>query len=173
MYTLNANTGLLTATSTAKITIVGTGSQGIAVDGQGRFVYTADTDSNTVSSLIIDQTTGVLSPTSVPSAMASKWTDGVNTDASGKYVYASNKGDGSISQFVIDQTTGNLTPNKPALAAGGGGAFAGIINSAGTVFYSPGPASDYVAVLAIPRQVLLSADRPMISSPGMDPPRLQ
>jgi 6-phosphogluconolactonase (cycloisomerase 2 family) len=149
MFTITPGTGLLVPTSPAYVTIAGTLSQGIAVDGLGKFVYTADTDSNTVTSLVINQTTGVLTPTSVTSIAGPREADGVNTDASGKYVYVSGKF-GNINEYVINQTTGNLTPNNPATADGGPGAFVGTINAAGTYFYSPpGQDGDYIAVLSI------------------------
>jgi 6-phosphogluconolactonase len=148
MFTITPGTGLLVPTSPASVMIAGTLSQGIAVDGLGKFVYTADTDSNTVTSLAINQTTGVLTPTSVPFVAGPREADGVNTDASGRYVYISGKF-GNINEYIIDQTTGNLTPNNPASANGGAGAFVGTINAAGTYFYSPGEGGDYVAVLAI------------------------
>ena len=81
MFTITPGTGLLVPTSPASGMIAGTLSQGIAVDGLGKFVYTADTDSNTVTSLAINQTTGVLTPTSVPSIAGPREADGVNTDA--------------------------------------------------------------------------------------------
>ena len=37
--------------------------QGIAIDPLGRFVYTANTDDSTVSMFTINQSTGVLTPT--------------------------------------------------------------------------------------------------------------
>jgi len=149
MFTITPGTGLLVPTSPASVTIAGTLSQGIAVDGLGKFVYTADTDSNTVTSLAINQTTGVLTPTPVPSVAGPRGADGVNTDASGRYVYISGQF-GNINEYIIDQTTGNLTPNNPASANGGPGAFVGTINAAGTYFYSPpGQGGDYLAVLSI------------------------
>lgn len=149
MFTVTPGTGILLPTSPASIDIPGLYSQGIAVDGLGKYVYTADTDSDTATSLVINQTTGVLTPTSVSSAATDKEPSGVTTDPSGKYVYVANKGDGYISQYVIDPNTGNLTPNNPASAVGADGPFAGTINAAGTFYYSPDQAGTTITVLAL------------------------
>jgi 6-phosphogluconolactonase (cycloisomerase 2 family) len=146
MYTITSGTGVLVPTSPASITIAGTLSQGIAVDGLGKFVYTADTDSSTVTSLAINQTTGVLTPTSVSSIRAGVNTSGVTTDALGKYVFASDEY-GDISEFTINQTTGNLSANSPGSLQGGGRA--GTISPAETFFYSPGQAPGDVVVLSL------------------------
>jgi 6-phosphogluconolactonase len=148
MYSVSTTTGAVTPLSPATLSIAGGDPYGLAVDGAGKFVYVADTTTQTVTSLAINQTTGILSPTPNSVVTAGKEPTGVTTDASGKYVYVANKGDGTIWQYVINQTNGDLTPNTPSYVAGGPGAFVGTFNPSGTFYYSPGQATNVVTVLS-------------------------
>jgi 6-phosphogluconolactonase (cycloisomerase 2 family) len=149
MFTINTQTGALTPTNPASVIVPGQFTQSIAVDGLGKYAYTANTDTNDVTALVINQTTGVLTPAHVPTIAAVDAPNGVTTDSSGKYVYVSNKLDGIISQYLIDSATGSLSANNPATSDGGPGPFAGTINPAGTVYYSPGQEGNAVEVMSI------------------------
>jgi 6-phosphogluconolactonase (cycloisomerase 2 family) len=151
MFTIDPATGILTPTSPASITIAGLLSQSIAVDGLGRFVYTADTDTNTVTSLAIDQTTGMLTPTSAPITASVMATNGVIADAVGKYVYVEGEY-GGLASYSIDQTTGNLNVVSDYPFMGGGGGFPGIINPAGTYYYAAGGQSSAISVVGLNSQ---------------------
>jgi 6-phosphogluconolactonase len=148
MYSVSAMTGAVTPLSPETLPIAGGNPYGMAVDGAGKFVYVADTDTQTVTSLAINQTTGVLSPTPNPVVTAGKEPTGVTTEPTGKYAYVSNKGDGTIWQYLINQSTGDLTPNMPSSVEGGSGAFVGTFNPAGSFYYSPGQSSNVVTVLS-------------------------
>src|SRR6185437_7286238 len=63
MYTINPTTGVLSPTTPATVH-TGWFPQEIAIDPQGRFVYTANSDDNSISMFTIDRSTGVLTPTS-------------------------------------------------------------------------------------------------------------
>ncbi len=149
MFTIDPQTGALTQTNPASVIVPGQFTQSIAIDGLGKYAYTANSDTNDVTALVIDQTTGQLTPAPVATIAAVSAPNGITTDASGKYVYVSNKLDGLISQYVIDSATGNLSANSPATSDGGPGPFAGTINPAGTAYYSPGEGGNAVEVMAL------------------------
>jgi 6-phosphogluconolactonase (cycloisomerase 2 family) len=65
MYTINATTGLLTATTPTAVTL--TDSNGIAIDSEGKFAYVTSSFGGGVFMYSIDQTTGVLHALSPPS----------------------------------------------------------------------------------------------------------
>ncbi len=115
MYTINASTGVLTPTTPATVT-TGFFPQGIAIDPQGRFVYTANSDDNTVSMFTVNQTTGVLTPTSPTTVSTGTGSSPgfVTIDPSGQFAYVSNQDSDTVSMFNIDQTTGVLSPMTPA-----------------------------------------------------------
>src|SRR5262249_55351086 len=66
MYTINSSNGVLTPTTPPTVP-TGWFPQGIAIDPSGKFVYTANSDDNTVSMFTIDSATGLLTPTTPPS----------------------------------------------------------------------------------------------------------
>jgi 6-phosphogluconolactonase len=127
MYTIDPNSGVLTATSPAT---VGTGffPQEIAIDPKGRFVYTANSDDSSVSMFTINQTTGVLMPTSpasvsttVPGQLLAQ-PGFVTVDPTGRFAYVTESlSDGAaVLMFTINQTTGVLTSTSPATVYTGG-----------------------------------------------------
>jgi 6-phosphogluconolactonase len=118
MYTINPTTGALTPTTPPTVP-TGFFPQGIAIDPEGRFVYTANSDDNTVSMFTINQTTGVLTPTSPPSVPAGWSPISVTVDPTGRFVYAVNQDDGTISMYTINVTSGVLTPTTPPTVPGG------------------------------------------------------
>jgi 6-phosphogluconolactonase (cycloisomerase 2 family) len=130
MYTVNSTTGVLTPTTPATVS-TGWFPQGIAVDPQGRFVYTANSDDGTVSMFTINQTTGVLSPTtpaSVPVTFPGSLISSpgfLAIDPTGKFLYtATYLSEGAaVFMYTINQTTGVLTPTTPATVDTGGSPF--------------------------------------------------
>ena len=121
MFTINPVTGVLTPTTPATVP-TGFFPQGIAIDPQGRFVYTANSDDSSISMFTIDQTTGLLNPTSP--ASVSTMLPGqllsdpgfLTVDPSGKFLYAPtlNSDGATVQMFAINQSTGVLTPTSPA-----------------------------------------------------------
>jgi 6-phosphogluconolactonase (cycloisomerase 2 family) len=120
MFTINPNTGVLTATSPAQVP-TGFFPQGIAASSN--FVYTANSDDNSVSMFTINTGSGLLTPLSptetvVPPLFTSRSSFSspgfVTVSPSGQFLYVSDAGNGSISTFSIDSETGALTPTNPA-----------------------------------------------------------
>ena len=127
MYTINSITGVLTPTTPATVS-TGWFPQGIAIDPQGRFVYTANSDDGTVSMFTINQTTGVLTPTtpaSVPVTIPNSLISSpgfLTVDPTGKFLYtATYLSEGAaVFMYTINQTTGVLSPTTPATVYTGG-----------------------------------------------------
>ena len=101
------------------------------------FVYTANSDDNTVSMFTVNPSTGVLTP-ATPPAVAAGWSpDGVTVHPSGKFVYAANQGDDTISMYSVNSTTGVLTPMTPATIPTGFSPFAITVDPSGKFAYVP------------------------------------
>jgi 6-phosphogluconolactonase len=90
----------------------GSGPTAMTLDGAGRFLYTANTQQDTVSAFAVDPTTGTLTPVAgspydVPSL------GGLAVDASGRYLYAASGT--AVAGFAIDPCHGGLTalPSSP------------------------------------------------------------
>jgi 6-phosphogluconolactonase len=120
MFTINASTGMLTATSPTQVP-TGFFPQGIAASAN--FVYTANSDDNSVSTFTINTGSGLLTPLSpaetvVPPLFSSRSSFSspgfVTVSPSGLFLYVSDSGNGSISTFSINSETGALTPTNPA-----------------------------------------------------------
>jgi DNA-binding beta-propeller fold protein YncE len=98
----------------------------LTIDPTGKFLYVSalDSDGATVSMFTINQTTGVLTPTSPATVL----TDGIPFQVvvalSGKSAYVVNNFSGGemtdgVSQYTLNSTTGVLTQNTPAAVAAG------------------------------------------------------
>jgi 6-phosphogluconolactonase (cycloisomerase 2 family) len=154
-FTINPTTGVLTPTTPATVP-TGFFPQEIAIDPQGRFVYTANSDDATVSMFTINQTTGVLNPTS-PASVSTMvpgnvlWQPSFLTvDPTGKFLYVTEllSNDAAILMFNIDQTTGLLSPTSPAtvltfgspwqVAVAPNGKFAYVVNNDSGGAYTDG-----------------------------------
>jgi 6-phosphogluconolactonase len=120
MFTINASTGVLTATNPAQVP-TGFFPQGIAASSN--FVYTANSDDNSVSMFTINSSGGLLTPLSpsetfVPPLFADRSSDSspdfVTVSPSGQFLYVTDQDNGSISAFAINSQTGTLTATNPA-----------------------------------------------------------
>jgi 6-phosphogluconolactonase len=111
VYSISA-TGALTAVPGSPFAVTQPFSQpyGIVIDGTGKFLFSALSNSKKVAAMRIDSSTGALT-----SVAGSPFTVGfipqsVVLDSSGKFLYVGNTGDATISSFNVDSTTGALTP---------------------------------------------------------------
>jgi 6-phosphogluconolactonase len=133
MFTINQSTGVLTPTTPASVSTLIPGEflsqpNFLTVDPTGKFLYVTALDSvdASVSMFMIDQTTGVLTPTSPATVLTfgSPWQ--VVVTPSGKFAYVVNNDSGGgydttedVFQYTVDPSTGVLTPNTPASIAAG------------------------------------------------------
>jgi 6-phosphogluconolactonase len=130
MFTINQSTGVLTPTTPATVSTMLPGEVlsdpgFLTVDPAGKFLYVSalDSDGATVSMFTINQTTGLLTPTSPATVL----TDGdpfqVVVAPSGKFAYVVNNfgGGNAVSQYTVNPTTGILTLNTSSVVAAGSG----------------------------------------------------
>jgi 6-phosphogluconolactonase len=132
MFTINQTTGVLTPTTPASVSTMIPGEllsqpSFLTVDPTGSFVYTSalDSDGATVSMYTINQTTGLLTPTSPATVLTAGIPFQVAVAPSGKFAYVVNNFSGgeyypiAVSQYTVNSATGVLTESSSyGLAAG-------------------------------------------------------
>ena len=131
MFTINQTTGVLTPTTPASVPIEAPGSLlsspgFLTVDPTGRFLYTATylSEGAAVFMFNINQTTGVLTPTSPATVSTGGAPFQVLVAPNGKFAYVvdnlSSSGETfGVWQYTVNSTTGVLTPNAPVAVAAG------------------------------------------------------
>jgi 6-phosphogluconolactonase len=124
MFTINQTTGVLTPATPASVSTMIPGellSQPgfLTVDPSGKFLYVSALDSEdaSVSMFAIDQTTGLLTPTSPATVLTAGIPFQVTVAPSGKFAYVVNNMAGgdytvAVSQYTVDSTTGILTESQ-------------------------------------------------------------
>ena len=133
MFTINQSTGVLTPTTPASASTVVPGNilwqpSFLTVDPKGKFLYLTESLTNGAAVLMfnIDQTTGVLTPTSPATVPTGGIPWQVVVTPSGKFAYVVNNWSGpgfsaGISEFTVNSTTGVLTPGTQVAVAAGNG----------------------------------------------------
>lgn len=131
MFTINQTTGVLTPTTPASVSTMIPGeplSQPgfLTVDPAGKFLYVSalDSDGATVSMYSIDQTTGLLTPTSPAVVSTGGIPFQVVVAPSGQFAYVVNNfnfvgSPDGVFQYTANSTTGVLTPSSPAAVGTG------------------------------------------------------
>jgi 6-phosphogluconolactonase (cycloisomerase 2 family) len=131
MFTINQTTGVLSPTTPASVPILipssSISSPGfLTVDPTGRFLYTATylSEGAAVFMFSINQTTGVLTPTSPATVYTGGTPFQILVAPNGKFAYVvdnlSSSGETfGVWQYTVNSTTGVLTPNAPAAVAAG------------------------------------------------------
>lgn len=89
------------------------GSEGIAIDPSGKFLYVSNANTNYVNAYLTDPVNGVdyVSTTNITGGTG---TTGIVVDPSGNFVYVTNTTSGNITILQINRSTGNLTVINPA-----------------------------------------------------------
>ncbi len=119
-YTINQTTGVLSQITGSPFSLdtLSFGPESLTVEPSGRFLYVADTGSNTLSSYSINQADGVISlltnsPTTSVDPIA------ITIDPTGRFAYVANTSpSNSVSTFSIDPISGDLTAVGTPAAAG-------------------------------------------------------
>jgi 6-phosphogluconolactonase (cycloisomerase 2 family) len=131
MFSINQTTGVLTPTTPASVSTLIPGEllsqpSFLTVDPTGRFFYITVTLSNgsAVFMYTINQTTGLLTPTSPATVLTGGIPFQVVVTPSGKFAYVVNNLSGGVMtdgvwQYTINSATGVLTQNAPAAVAAG------------------------------------------------------
>jgi 6-phosphogluconolactonase len=176
MFTINPNTGMLTAPSPAQVP-TGFFPQGIAASAN--FAYTANSDDNSVSMFTINMGSGLLTPLSpsetvVPPLFSSRSSFSspcfVTVSPSGKFLYVSDAGNGSISTFSINSETGALTPTNPAGVIAGPYPWKVTFDPAGTFAYVPDEDSGNVYMYTVDATTGTLTQNPAVLVPAGNQP---
>lgn len=115
IYGFDSRTGKLTPNQKPWFqTKPGAGPRHFAFHKNGRWAYVISELDSTMSALVYDQQSGVLSETQNVSTLPESFTGKsycaeLQVAASGKFLYGSNRGHDSIVVYSIDQTTGKLS----------------------------------------------------------------
>jgi 6-phosphogluconolactonase len=121
-YTLNADTGALTAVAGSPFA-AGKGAYAVTSDPSGTFLYVVNQENvagaNSVSAYTINPDSGALTAVAGSPFPTGAESTGVMTDPSGKFLYVPNTADNTISAFAIDADTGALEPVKGSPFAAG------------------------------------------------------
>lgn len=115
-YSRNADTGRLTALSTATVA-TGNGPLKIAISQDGKFVYSLNTLASTISVFSRNLTTGLLTLASTPATGGAG--NEIKISPDGGSVYVTNPATNVIFMFVRNNSTGALTATVPASIATG------------------------------------------------------
>jgi len=133
MFTINQTTGVLTPTTPASVSTMIPGEllsqpSFLTVDPTGGFLYVSalDSDGATVSMFTINQTTGVLTPTSPATVITAGIPFQVIVSPSGKFAYVVNNLAGgdetvAVSQYTVNSANGVLTQNSTYGVSAGNG----------------------------------------------------
>lgn len=114
----------------------------------GKFVYSPNLSSNTISGFSINQTTGALAPISGTPFPTGSIPQNVAVTPSGKFAYVTNYNGNSVSQYSVNPTTGVLTsigPDEPA----GSYSQVMIIDPSGKFLYVTNNGASSVTILSI------------------------
>lgn len=143
MFTINQTTGVLTAEgaiSTQSDPTRGTNSSpdSVTVDPTGNFLYAVNQDQGTVSMFTINQTTGLLTPTTPAWVDTGSDPFAIAVSPNGKFAYVANNSSGptqGVWQYTITPGTGVLTPNTPASLGAGNGPTAVVVDPSNRFAY--------------------------------------
>jgi 6-phosphogluconolactonase len=151
MYTINATTGALTATTPATIA-AGLRPLSLAVDASSKFAYVANEDSFNVSMYSVGPTGAVtpIAPGTIAAARGGPTS--VAVDPSGRFAYVANgdlfRGTGNVSMYSINATTGALTSIGTIVTAGAG-ASSVAVHPSGKFAYLTHEFSDNVSTFTV------------------------
>jgi 6-phosphogluconolactonase len=121
-YTIDANSGALTAMPIAQMSMQSQPRQMAA--SPGKFLYVTDDLNNAVLAFSFDSASGAITPVAgspfpIPTGNAGINPIGITLDAAGKFVFVANAQGNGLSGFAVNQTSGALTdvPGSPYMTA--------------------------------------------------------
>jgi 6-phosphogluconolactonase len=161
MFTIDQTTGVLTPTTPASVSTMIPGEllsqpNFLTVDPTGKFLYVSalDSDGATVSMFAINQTTGLLTPTSPATVPTGGSPFQVVVAPSGKFAYVVNNLSGGemadgVWQYSRNSTTGVLTQSTVAAVAAGNGPTAIAVDPTSKFAYVANRTDDTVSMFTI------------------------
>lgn len=114
-YVFDADAGLLTANTPAKIdTVTDAGPRHMDFHPNGKFAYLINERNNTMTAYAFDAVVGTLSEVQTVNTLPSGFADtsycaDVHVHPNGKFLYGSNRGHNSIVVFALNPSTGEMT----------------------------------------------------------------
>jgi 6-phosphogluconolactonase (cycloisomerase 2 family) len=114
----------------------------------GKFVYSPNLSSNTISGFSINQSTGALTSISSSPFPAGSIPNDVAVTPSGMFAYVTNYGGNSVSQYSVNSTTGALTSIGLDVSAGTNSQVM-IIDPSGKFLYVTNNGTSSVTILSI------------------------
>jgi 6-phosphogluconolactonase len=124
VYRFDPESGTLTANDPASVSVApGGGPRHFAFHPSGKFAFTNNEITSTVTAFSYDAETGVLKEVNTvstlpPGTEVANSTAEVRVHRNGRWVYVSNRGHNSIAIFEVDPSTGKLTPAGHASTQG-------------------------------------------------------
>ena len=111
VFAIDPGTGALTSIQS----LSGDSPISTAIDPKGRFLFTANVNSNRVSAFTINQSTGMITPVSGSPFPAGPNPQSVAIEQKGEFLYVPNGNGASLSAYSINSATGALTqiPGSP------------------------------------------------------------
>jgi 6-phosphogluconolactonase len=136
-FSIDQNSGMLTAVTGSPFA-AGNGSQSLAFDATGSYLYVANFSDNTISGYSLDKSTGALAPLANSPYTAL----GINPQPSqiataGSYLYVADSGTNIVEFFAIAAGTGELSrPITETPATTDTAPLSLAVNSSGSVLYT-------------------------------------
>jgi len=144
-YTVDSTSGLLRHNG---YQLVGSLPSDVVVEPRGKYVYTANSNSNDISAFSIDSSGRLsriagspFSDISAPVALA--------VDPSGSFLYSANSGSANVQGYSINPSTGALTPISGSPFGGAGSPSSLVIDQFGKVLYVANGISNNISAYSI------------------------
>lgn len=135
-----------------------------------RFAYTVNATDNTLSTFLVDATTGRLTP--IGYVLTGAAPVAVATDPDSKYLYAANRDDDTVSAFVVDEHTGALSEMAASPYTVEAEPVALLVTPNGNSLYVANRAGESISVFTINATDGSLTARPSASTLGRSPTSL-
>jgi 6-phosphogluconolactonase (cycloisomerase 2 family) len=134
VYSIDSGSGALTAVAGSPFA-ADAGGVSLLIHPNGKFAYTANVNSMSVSAYTLDTTEGVvIAPVSGSPFPSGSFPFSIAVDAGGRFAYTANN-EGDVSAYTIDTTTGALTPVTGSPFKAGAGSFGISVDPSGRYAY--------------------------------------
>ena len=147
VFSIDGTTGGLTPVTGSPFA-TDAGGFAMAIDPSGRFAYTANVNSMSVSAYALDGTTGAVAPVAGSPFAGGAFPESIAIEASGGFAYTANNG-GDVSAYTVDATSGALTAVAGSPFKAGSGPASVSLTPSGKFAYVANNVSNDVSAFAI------------------------
>ena len=169
VYSIDQTSGTLTPIAGSPFA-ADAGGVSLVIAANGKFAYTANVNSMSVSAYALDATTGViLAPVSGSPFASGSYPFSVAVDAANRFAYTANN-EGDVSAYTIDASSGALSPVSGDPFKAGSGSFGITVDPSGRYAYVANNVSNDVTAFKI--DATSGALAPVAGSPfpaGLNP----